>query len=177
MLYRLARFLRHRWLDESDVRRTLGVQTMAHLTALVRDSEGGHSGEIRICVEAGLPTSYLWRHLVSATPMDELARQRALMMFSKLRVWDTAENNGVLIYLLLADRRVELVADRGIHAVVPSADWDAMVQRMAGAFAAGQFEAGLKQAVDEVSAPLRRHFALRPGASNPNQLPDSPATG
>ena len=109
--------------------------------------------------------------------MADLARQRALMMFSKLGVWDTADNNGVLIYLLLAEHKIELVADRGVNAVVGPAEWAAMVQRMGLAFAAGQFASGLTQAVDEVTVPLKRHFGALPGADNRNELPDQPALG
>ena len=83
-------------------------------------SESRHSGEMRICVEAGLPTSYLWRHFWHKTPMRAVMRERAVMMFSKLRIWDTENNNGVLIYLLLAERDIELVADRGINQYVSS---------------------------------------------------------
>ena len=109
--------------------------------------------------------------------MATLTRQRALMMFSKLGVWDTADNNGVLIYLLLAEHQIELVADRGVNAVVGASDWADMVQRMGTAFAAGRFEDGIAQAVDEVTAPLERHFPVRPGADNRNELPDRPALG
>jgi uncharacterized membrane protein len=177
MLKRLKTFFKHRWLDESDTGRVIGLQTLERLARLVAASEEQHSGEIRIFVEASLPTTYLWRHLVHKVPMAALARQRALMMFSKLGVWDTADNNGVLIYLLLAERKIELVADRGVNAVVGRSEWDAMVKRMAAAFAAGRFEAGLAQAVDEVSAPLLRHFAVQPGADNRNELPDAPSLG
>ncbi len=177
MLQRLKTFLKHRWLDESDTRRVIGGQTLERLANLVAASEKNHSGEIRIFVEASLPVTYLWRHLVHKVPVDALARQRALMMFSKLGVWDTADNNGVLVYLLLAERKIELVADRGVNALVSRSEWEGMVRRMGVAFAAGRFEAGLAQAVDEVSAPLLRHFAVRPGADNGNELPDTPILG
>jgi hypothetical protein len=91
---------------------------LERLRQKVAASEALHSGEIRIFVEASLPASYLWRHVTQAVPMAVLTRQRALMMFSKLGVWDTAHNNGVLIYLLMAEHKIELIADRGIHAVV-----------------------------------------------------------
>jgi len=177
MFQRLTTFLRHLWLDESDSRKTLPPEALERLRQRVAASEVRHSGEIRIFVEASLPASYLWRHFAQKLPLPVLARQRALMMFSKLGVWDTAHNNGVLIYLLLAEREIELVADRGIHAVVGPQEWAAMVQRMAKAFAAGQYEAGLAHAIDEISAPLARHFALDPAAANRNELPDQPALG
>ena len=177
MFNRLTTLLRHLWLDESDTRRTLAPEALQRLAQRVAASESGHSGEIRLLVEASLPASYLWRHLAHAVPMPVLARQRALMMFSKLGVWDTAHNNGVLIYLLLAERQIELVADRGVHALVGATEWSALVTRMGQAFGAGQFEDGLARAIDEVTVPLARHFAVQPGADNRNELPDQPALG
>lgn len=177
MFQRLLTFLKHRWLDESYTRRIIGPQTLQHLAARVAASETQHSGEIRIFVEAGLPLTYLWRHLTQNTPLETLTRQRALMMFSKLGVWDTADNNGVLLYLLLAERKIELVADRGVNRVVGAAEWDGMVHRMGVAFAAGQFETGLVQAIDEVTVPLKRHFAVQPQMDNRNELPDTPTLG
>jgi uncharacterized membrane protein len=177
MFQRLTTLLKHLWLDESDSRRKLPPEALDRLRQRVAASEKQHSGEIRIFVEASLPASYLWRHFLHKLRLPVLARQRALMMFSKLGVWDTAHNNGVLIYLLLAEREIELVADRGIHGVVGPQEWEAMVQRMAKAFAAGQFETGLAQAIDEISVPLVRHFALDATAANRNELPDQPSLG
>jgi uncharacterized membrane protein len=92
-------------------------------------------------------------------------------------VWDTEHNNGVLIYLLLAEHAIEIVADRGLDRHVGAAQWQALVQRMAGAFRAGRYEEGLTQAVDEVTALLLQHFPLREGEANPNELPDQPVLG
>jgi uncharacterized membrane protein YgcG len=164
---RLLRILRHRWHDETDVQRALGEAALARAEQRVAASERGHSGEIRVCIEAGLPLSYLWR---DATP-----RERAVAMFGKLRVWDTEHNNGVLIYLLLADRAIEIVADRGLSRYVPPEHWRELAQRMSAAFKAGKFEEGLGEAIDAVHDVLRRHFALQPGEANPNELPDRPA--
>ena len=162
---RWLRLLKHRMLDETDARRALGGGALDRLQARVAASERSHGGEIRICVEAGLPLSYLWR---GATP-----RQRAIALFGKLRVWDTEANNGVLIYLLLAEHAIEIVADRGLARHVPQAHWDALVGGMREAFRAGRFEDGLAQAVDAVDAMLLRHFPLAEGQHNPNELPDS----
>ena len=164
LLKRLSRILTHRWLDETDAARALGPDALAHLEARVRASELKHSGEIRLCVEAGLPLSYLWR--------DATSRHRAVTMFGKLRVWDTEHNNGVLIYLLLAERAIEIVADRGITRRVPQATWDALIAGMREDFRSGRFERGLMQAVDAVDGLLSRHFALAAGEANPNELPD-----
>ena len=161
---RWMRILRHRWLDESDVRRALDDAALQRLEQRVAASERRHSGEIRLCVEAGLPLSYLWKNLG--------ARDRAITMFGKLRVWNTEANNGVLIYLLLAEHAIEIVADRGLARQVPQAHWDALVGGMREAFRAGRFEAGLEQAVDAVDTMLARHFPLAQGQLNPNELPD-----
>jgi uncharacterized membrane protein len=163
---RWTRLIRHRWLDEGDVRRRLDADALARLAERVQDSERHHSGEIRICIEAGLPLSYLWR--------DAPARERAIMMFGKLRVWDTEHNNGVLIYLLLADRAIEIVADRGLNRRVPLGTWPTLAAQMKDDFRAGRFEQGLATAVDRVDALLREHFALGEAQRNPNELPDQP---
>jgi uncharacterized membrane protein len=132
----------------------------------VAASERRHSGEIRICVEAGLPLSYLRR--------NASARERAVTLFGKLRVWDTEHNNGVLIYLLLAEHAIEIVADRGIDAHVDDAEWAAMAQRMGAAFREGRFEDGLTQALEETSALLVTHFPLAENQPDTNELPDAP---
>ena len=162
---RLARLLKHRWTDERDVARALPREALQRVQQRVAASEKHHSGEIRVCVEAGLPLSYLWR--------GASARERALTMFGKLRVWDTEHNNGVLIYLLLAEHRIEIVADRGLNALVPQAQWAEVAARMAKAFAKNQFAEGLAAAVDEVHALLAAHFPASPDAPNPNELPDA----
>ncbi len=169
MANKLLRVLRHRWLDESDTRRALGPEALERLQQRVRASEARHSGEIRVCIEAGLPLSYVWR--------DLLARDRAVTLFGKLRVWDTEANNGVLIYLLLAEHAIEIVADRGLNRHVDPAQWQAIVAGMRAAFRAGHFEDGLNAAIDAVDALLTKHFPLAPGAANPNELPDAPLLG
>lgn len=166
LLSKLARIWRHQWMDEADVRRVLPDAAMERLAARVAASERRHSGEIRICVEAGLPWSYLRRHAS--------ARERAVTLFGKLRVWDTAHNNGVLIYLLLAEHAIEIVADRGIDAHVSAEEWAAMAQRMTAAFREGRFEDGLTQALEEMSALLVAHFPLAEGQADRNELPDEP---
>jgi uncharacterized membrane protein len=165
----LPRQLRHRWLDESDTRKTIPPEMLERLTARVAASEKRHSGEVRIFVEAGLPVSYLLR---DATP-----RERAVAMFGKLRVWDTEQNNGVLIYLLLAERAIEIVADRGLAARVDAGEWQRIVARMGSAFKEGRIEDGLTQALEEVSALLVAHFPLAPGEADGNELPDEPVLG
>jgi uncharacterized membrane protein len=161
---RILRILRHRWLDDTDLKRALDDAALDRLAARVKRSEAQHGGEIRISVEAGLPLSYLWQGLS--------ARDRAVTLFGKLRVWDTEHNNGVLIYLLLAEHAIEIVADRGLARHVPPQHWQAVVAGMREAFRAGRYEAGLLQAVDAVEALLVQHFPLHPGGANPNELSD-----
>ena len=169
MLARVQRLLRHRWRDEADTRRAIPADAVQRLAQRVAASELRHSGEIRIYVEAGLPASYAWH---GATP-----RERALAMFGKLRVWDTEHNNGVLVYLLLAERAIEIVADRELGRYVDDAHWQQLAHTMAAAFRAGRYEDGLAQAVDAVTALLVQHFPLAPGQANPNELPDEPVLG
>jgi uncharacterized membrane protein len=169
MLDRLKRIFRHRWLDESDTRRAIPPDLSERLARRVAASERRHSGEIRIYVEAGLPLSYLWR--------DASPRERAVAIFGKLRVWDTEQNNGVLIYLLLAEHAIEIVADRGLSRHVPPEEWRGIVAHMSSAFKAGRFEDGLTQALEEVSALLVQHYPLAEDAADGNELPDEPVLG
>jgi len=169
MMKRFLRLLRHRWFDEGTVRRTIPADMRERLLARVRASEQRHSGEISIYVEAGLPASYLLRRVA----ISEAIRQRALTLFGKLRIWDTEHNNGVLIYLLLAERAIEIVADRGLHHHLDAQQWQAMIAHMGAAFRQGNFEEGLTQALEEISTVLVQHFPLDPGGPNPNELPDA----
>ncbi|KQW46342.1 MULTISPECIES: TPM domain-containing protein [unclassified Roseateles] len=167
----LKRFMRHRMWDEDDARRVLPAEALARLQQRVAESEMRHTGEIRVCVEASLPLSYLWR--------DADARERAITMFAKLRVWDTELNNGVLIYLLLADHRIEIVADRALARRVEPGHWQKLVETMGAAFRAGHFEQGLGDAISAVDAMLVTHFPrdASSAAPRPNELPDAPLLG
>lgn len=137
---------------------------LARMEARVAQGERRHSGQVRICIEASLPLAWAWR----VAP----ARERAIAWFGKLGVWDTEHNNGVLVYLLLADRCIEVVADRALTRQVTSADWDALVARMGRRLQAGEWEAALNEAVDEVSTLLARHSGGL--ARTANELPDAP---
>lgn len=160
------RFIAHRLWDETDAQRALPPAALERLRQRVAASEAAHSGEIRLCVEASLPLSYLWRRAS--------ARERAIALFGKLRVWDTEHNNGVLIYLLLAEHRIEIVADRGLTRRVEPASWEQMLDQMRVAFRRGEFEAGLTDAVDRIGTLLLLHYPLAPGETNLNELPDPP---
>src|SRR5574337_1968817 len=129
MAGRIGRFFRHLWFDETHARRAVPPAMAERLKQRVAASEQRHSGQIRICVEAGLPPHLLWRdHTTRA-----LTHARALAVFSELRVWDTEHDNGVLIYLLLAERAIEIVADRGLARHVAPQTWRELIQRMGGA--------------------------------------------
>ena len=120
--------------------------------------------EIRVCVEAGLPLSYLWKGL--------RARDRAITLFGKLRVWDTEHNNGVLVYVLLADRAVEIVADRGINAKIAPHEWEAVCNDMRLAYGRGEFKQGSVAGLEAIAQHLSLHFAA--GTGSLHELPDAP---
>ncbi len=166
MAHWTMRLLKHRLFDEADARRMLSKDALARIEARVAASEKRHTGQIRVVVEAGLPLSYLRRR---ATPRD-----RAVAAFAKLGVWDTERNNGVLLYLLLAEHAIELVADRGLSRQVDAAEWARIAASMQSAFQSGDFEGGLLRAIDAVDALLVRHFPRRAGDDDVNELPDAP---
>ena len=152
--------LQHRWRE----RRDFPPKVLAAIEAAIRAVEATHSGQVRFVVEGALDGAPLFR--------NQPARERALDVFSQLRIWDTAHNNGVLIYLLLADRDVEIVADRGIDAKVGFAGWEEICKAMEAEFRAGQFVRGVIKGIDAVSRLLAAHFP-RDGGGN-NELPDTP---
>lgn len=169
VLCALRRLLAHRWAD-GGLHQALPPDMLERLAQRIAASERRHTGQVRICVEGGLPLSYIWR--------GAGARERAITQFGKLRVWDTECNNGVLIYLLLADHAIEIVADRGLTRHVSSTTWRDMVAHMTDAFRAGHYEEGLTQALAEVSALLVEHFPRDEGDDETpdrgNELPDAP---
>ena len=164
---RLSRLIRHWFITPRAVGQAFPPAALERIQAAIAAAETRHSGEIRFAVEAALPWSYLKR--------DAPARQRAVMVFSKLRVWDTEQNNGVLVYVELADHSVEIVADRGIARHVDRAQWEAVCTSMREHFRRREFEAGVVTGVQQVGALLARHYPLAEGASNPNELSNKPA--
>jgi len=166
MLSQIVRWLRHRWADDAENR--LPKKLSVRIAGLIAEQERKHSGEVRVCIEAGLPTGYL----LASDAMPDLLRRRALSQFSDLGVWDTEHNNGVLIYLCLAERAIEVVADRGIHQRVPEALWSGIVSRLSTHLQSDAWEAGIEEAIHEVSSVLVLHFPLVPGQTNPNELAD-----
>jgi uncharacterized membrane protein len=147
------------------VARRFPPAAMAAIEKAIGAGEAQHRGEIRFAAEAALDSAPLLG--------GQAARERALEVFSLLRVWDTEENNGVLIYLLLADHDVEIVADRGISARVAAGEWEEICRRMEAAFRRGEFQQGVLAGIAEVSALLARHYPARPG--DRNELADKPA--
>ncbi|NQW79650.1 MAG: TPM domain-containing protein [Polaromonas sp.] len=176
-------FIKHLWLDADDTSRLVPPAVLARLASRVTSSEQRHSGQIRICIEASLPLSYLWRVGLERS-LQQVTRERALMMFGKLGVWDTAHNNGVLIYVLLAEHAIEIVADRGLADHTSNAHWTELVAHMRDAFRVNSYEDGLIRAVEEVSVELERSFplpvvdsavgGLPANGRHPNELPDTP---
>jgi uncharacterized membrane protein len=150
------------WLTKARFPRS----TMQAIEGAIAASERTHSGELRFAVEAALPLAHLLRGVN--------ARGRAIELFSQLRIWDTEQNNGVLIYLLLAEHDVEIVADRGVHARVGSAAWEAICHEMETEFRAGRFEAGVLAGIARITALLQQHFPLGEQQINDNELPDAP---
>lgn len=161
---RFTRLLRHLAAPPWSVRRAFPVATLAEIEAAIGQSERAHRGEIRFAVEAGLDLLPVWH--------GESARERAIELFSELRVWDTEENSGVLIYVQLVDRKVEILADRGINARVAQPEWDAICRQMEQAFRRQRYREGVLTAIGRVGEMLATHFPARP--DNPDELPNRP---
>jgi uncharacterized membrane protein len=159
-----SRIIRHLLLPPWRVAQVFPSRTLDAIEAAVGEAERQHRGEIRFAVEGALHWPALWH--------AQSARDRAIEVFSRLRVWDTELNTGVLVYLLLADHAVEIVADRGINAKVDPVQWQSICASMQTAFAEGRFEAGAVQGLRAIADLLRRHFAT--DAVNPNELPNRP---
>jgi uncharacterized membrane protein len=152
--------LEHHWR----VRRMFPPKVLAAIEQAIKAGEATHSGQLRFAVEGALDGKPLFK--------GQSARERALDIFSQLRIWDTAHNNGVLIYLLLADRKVEIVADRGIDTKVGAAGWQQICAAMQADFKAGNFESGVIKGIQAVSKQLAAHFPKH--GAGPNELPDKP---
>ena len=160
----LKRVMRHLSTGRAAVRRAFPPRTLDAIEQTIRETEARHDGQIRFAVEAALDLAPLLA--------GQAARERALEVFSQLRVWDTEHNNGVLIYLLLADRDVEIVADRGIHTRLGQESWEAICREMESAFRNGKFEEGVLSGIRAVSEHLARHFPPRGGKLN--EMADRP---
>ena len=160
----IARLFRHLLTPPWRVRMFFPARTLRVIESAIHECETTHAGEIRFAVEHGLHVLALLR--------GQSARDRALEVFSHLRVWDTAHNNGVLIYLLLADRDVEIVADRGVHARVGGEGWEKICRQMEASFREGKFEDGVLHGIRAVGAHLARQYPAQ--GKGRNQLDDKP---
>jgi uncharacterized membrane protein len=152
--------IEHHWR----VRRLFPQRVLDAIEQAIKAGEATHAGQVRFVVEGALDGRPLLR--------GQTARERALDVFSHLRIWDTAHNNGVLIYLLLADRQVEIVADRGIDAKVGASGWQRICAAMEADFKAGNFGSGSIRGVEAVSRQLARFYPAQ--GKGPNELPDAP---
>ncbi|MCW5623932.1 MAG: TPM domain-containing protein [Burkholderiales bacterium] len=159
------RLLRHTFTGAGAVRSAFPGSALDAIERAIGDAEARHSGQIRFAVEAALAPVEVWRGVTG--------RDRALQVFAHLGVWDTEHNNGVLIYLLLADHDVEIVADRGIHLRCGGTTWEKICHDMEAAFRRGEFEAGVLTGIAAVGRQLEQHFPRRDGAAT-NELPDRP---
>jgi uncharacterized membrane protein len=161
---KLMRLVRHLATTRWSTRRHFTPQVRVAIGQAIRDCEARHNGEIRFVVETALDIPELWH--------DMPPRQRALQLFGQFGVWDTAENNGVLIYVLMADRAVEIIADRGIATRVTEAEWGAVCRQMQHHYREARFQEGSIIGILGVGALLGRHF---PGsAASGNELPSQP---
>jgi uncharacterized membrane protein len=160
----LSRILRHLWIGRPHVRALFPAESLGRITQAIAQAESRHHGEIRFAVEGSLDLGPLLKGVT--------ARERAVGVFSQLRVWDTEANNGVLIYLLVADRDVEILADRGVHAKVGAAGWEAICKAMEADFRQGRFESGVINGIQAVGRHLETHFPRR--GADVNELPDAP---
>lgn len=161
---KIKRIARHLWVTDRQVRRVFPHGVLNKIEAAIRASEAAHTGEVRFAVEGALDGAPLFK--------GQSARERAIDLFSQLLVWDTQHNTGVLIYLLLADRAVEIVADRGIHAKVDARAWSKVCRAMESAFRQSNFEEGVLSGVQAITQHLVKHFPA--DGHNANELPDRP---
>jgi uncharacterized membrane protein len=159
------RLLRHLITPRWRARHVFPPSSLRAIEAATAKAETTHRGQICFAVEAALAITPLLR--------GRSARQRALDVFAQLHVWDTEHNNGVLIYLLLADRRVEILADRGVHARVGAQSWEHICRHMEQAFREGRFTQGVIDGIEAVSEHLGRHYPPSSGQPS-NELPDRP---
>ncbi|ALK96134.1 hypothetical protein AB595_22265 [Massilia sp. WF1] len=161
---KLKRALRHLFSTRTEAERAFPAATLAAIAEAITAGEQTHRGEVRLVVEKSLPLSAVWE--------DVSNRQRAISLFADYGIWDTEDNCGVLVYVNLADRKVDIVADRGINRRIDAATWQAICNTMTAGFAQGRFHEATLDAVGQVNMLLRQHFPSN--GSRPNELPDKP---
>ena len=158
----IKRIVKHLLATHGQVSRAFPNGALREIEQVIKASEADHTGEIRFVVEGGLDGEPLFK--------DQSARERAIELFSQLRMWDTQDNSGLLIYLLLADRAVEIVADRGIHAKVSPQEWTRICREMEMAFRQSEYVRGVVGGLQAVTQHLVEHFPAT--GRNTNELPD-----
>lgn len=163
-MVKLKRWFRHTFMPPWRWRLAFPVHVLAEIEQAITKSEQLHNGELRFAVENALLPSWVWRDLSGS--------QRATDLFSSLRVWDTEQNSGVLIYVLLADREVHILADRGINKRVTQAEWDAIAALMQRHFSASQFQLGALAGITEITRLLAKFFP--PDKHKLNELSNKP---
>lgn len=165
MMNLFKRLCRHLLITPFALKRRFPPVVMQRIEQAIAQSEGTHFGEIRFAVELHLSPLDILR--------NKTGHQRAVEVFSQLRVWDTEHNNGVLIYLLLADHDFEILSDRGVHQHVGSHGWSRISQEMEALFRQGRFEAGVLHGIEQISQVLTQHYPAADHNNN-NELPDAP---
>jgi uncharacterized membrane protein len=161
---RVGRVLRHWRASRADAQRAFPDSTLTAAQQAITAGEQTHRGEVRFIVEKSLPTDEVWDGITN--------RQRALALFADYGVWDTEDNCGVLIYVNLAEHKVDIVADRGIDRKIDRATWQAVCATMTEGFRRGDFQGATLAAIEQVNALLREHFPAN--GARQNELPDSP---
>jgi uncharacterized membrane protein len=156
--------MKHWRASRADALRAFPESTLAAAAQAITAGEQTHRGEVRFIVEKSLPTDEVWDGVTN--------RQRALALFADYGVWDTEDNCGVLIYVNLAEHKVDIVADRGIDRKIDAATWQAVCRTMTEGFRQGKFHDATLAAIEQVNALLREHFPAT--GARPNELPDSP---
>ena len=160
-----VRILHHLLTGQFAIQRIFPTSSLDAIEYAIKQSELNHEGEICFAVEAALDTTLLLK--------NQTAQERAIEVFSQLRIWDTQYNNGVLIYLLLADRDIEIIADRGINSKVMRSEWENICHTMESVFQHHQFEAGIIEGITRISHHLKEHFPSK-SPDKGNELPDKP---
>ena len=159
----IKRIFRHLTCTRSLVNKAFPPKTLAAIEQAIQQAEVTHRGEIRFVVEGALDSTALLKGVS--------ARERAIDVFSQLRMWDTEQRTGILIYLLMSDRQIEIVADRGIDAHVGHAAWSLLCRQLELAFREGRFEQGAFACIDAVTHHLQKHFPSSP--DDRNELPNA----
>jgi uncharacterized membrane protein len=168
----LSRLASHLWLADRQMSKAFPAASLQRIEQAVGAAESGHRGELRVVIEGGLGWDVLKVPDVATPDAPPMSRLRAATLFAQFGVWDTEENSGVLIYILMAEHQLEIIADRGIHARVGEAVWQAIVTEATTCFRQGDYEQGLLAVIAGVGAQLRSHF---PAADdNPNELSNRP---